>query len=203
MKHVHTDLWELTKQLNNQLESVSTATIIWDVTQRFSPIRVTTEITTAKMPTNQTACYKMFHRHRRYRSIVFVGKNIHHSPSSPFMRSVAFKEAFLNLSLFFIRFLFTLKVRRAPNISGSFSWDGDVSCKRESETSVFFLVSQTTIYFSWVTFLLGLSWEIILPVPSRPPSPLLHCSFLPLYVKLRKESFRDPNNFWKFCVFLL
>ena len=43
------------------------------------------------------------------------------------MRSVAFKEAFLNLSLFFIRFLLTLNVLRAPNISGSLSPGGAVS----------------------------------------------------------------------------
>lgn len=48
-------------------------------------------------------------------------------PSSPFMRSVAFNEAFLNLSLFFIRFLLTLNVLRAPNISGSLSPGGAVS----------------------------------------------------------------------------
>ena len=52
-----------------------------------------------------------------------------------------------------MRFLFTLNVRRAPNISGSFSWDGDVSC-REKQKEAFFCITgydrlQLDNYFTW------------------------------------------------------
>ena len=47
-----------------------------------------------------------------------------------------------------MRFLLTLNVRRAPNISGSFSWDGDVSCKKKQKV-LFFVTQPFTIDFSF------------------------------------------------------